>query len=343
MLILGIETSCDETAASLVKDGREIISNIVSSSLPIHQQTGGIIPETAAREQLKYIIPVIEEAIKGVKPEEIGAIAVTTGPGLIGSLLVGIETAKTFAYVWKKPIIPVNHLIGHIYANFINVTSKPSEIIFPAISLIVSGGHTELILIKKHGDLKFLGGTRDDAAGEAFDKISRILELGYPGGPAIQKKAEEYLTIGAVKKEAFLPRPMINSGDFDFSFSGLKTALFNLVQEKKQGGKKILTEEEKSLIANETQEAITDVLVKKTIEAGEKYKVKTIMIAGGVAANKRLREKLREKNQNKFLLSFPPVSLCTDNAAAIASAGYFNYFPAKIQEITVDPGLTIEE
>lgn len=301
MKILGIETSCDETAAAVVENGIKIISNVVASSQGIHAKYGGIIPEKAAREQVKTIIPVIKESLVC----DIDAIAVTVGPGLIGSLLIGVETAKALAFAWNKPIVPINHLVGHIYAN---------QIKFPAIVLIVSGGHTELVLMTDHGKFKWLGGTKDDAAGECFDKCARILNLGYPGGPAIEKNA--------IAGNITLPRPMINTKDFDFSFSGLKTAVANL------------KEPNKNWVAYELQEAITDVLVKKTLMAAEKYKVKNILLAGGVAANKRLREKLPQA-------LCPPINLCTDNAVGIASAAFFNYKPVPWQEVDADPALDL--
>lgn len=303
MRILGIETSCDETAAAIVEDGTKIISNVVASSQTIHAKYGGIIPEKAAREQLKSMVPVIKEALV----TDVDAIAVTVGPGLIGSLLVGVETAKSLALAWNKPLIPVNHLVGHIYANWL-VEEKP---LLPAIVLLVSGGHSELILMHAHGKFEFIGGTRDDAAGECFDKCARVLNLGYPGGPAIEKNA--------IKKDLpKLSRPMIDDKSFDFSFSGLKTAVLNRKDEDPQG------------LAYELQEAATDVLVKKTLLAVEKYNVKTILLAGGVAANKRLREKLPQAH-------CPPISLCTDNAAYIASAAFFNYHPAPIDRVDADP------
>ncbi|MEK7565779.1 MAG: tRNA (adenosine(37)-N6)-threonylcarbamoyltransferase complex transferase subunit TsaD, partial [Patescibacteria group bacterium] len=234
MKILGIETSCDETAAAIVRDGTKLISNIVASSQSMHAKYGGIIPEQAAREQIKAMIPVIHEALV----TDIDAIAVTVGPGLIGSLLVGVETAKALAYAWNRPIIPVNHLIGHIYGNWID-TPPPK---FPALVLLVSGGHSELILMTDHGKFKYLGGTRDDAAGECFDKCARLLNLGYPGGPMVEKNAVS-------KNLTPLPRPMIKEKSFDFSFSGLKTAVLNRKNEDPQG------------LAYELQEAITDVLV----------------------------------------------------------------------------------
>ncbi len=312
MKILGIETSCDETAAAIVEDGTKIISNVVASSQAMHAKFGGIIPEQAAREQVKSIIPVIDEALVC----EIDAIGVTYGPGLIGSLLVGVETAKALAFAWNKPIVPVNHLIGHIYANWINDTPE-----FPALVLLVSGGHSELILMKDHGDFEFLGGTRDDAAGECFDKCARVLNLGYPGGPAVEAAASKF-TINNLQFTIKLPRPMINEKSFDFSFSGLKTAVLYRKNEDPNG------------MAFELQEAITDVLVKKTLLAAEKFKVKNILLAGGVAANKRLREKLPQA-------ICPPINLCTDNAAYIASAAFFNYEPVSWKQIQADPGLDI--
>lgn len=329
MRILGIETSCDETAAAVVKDGTKILSNVVASSVELHKKTGGIIPEVAAREQLKCMIPVIKEALSQAKtkPESLDAIAVTVGPGLIGSLLVGVETAKTLSLVWKKPIIPVNHLQAHLYANFLE-GKKPE---FPAIGLVVSGGHTDLVLMKGHGKIEWLGGTRDDAAGECFDKTARVLGLSYPGGPEIAKLAEKG------NAQAYdLPRPMLNRQNFDFSFSGLKTAVINLVRQEKKINKADL--------AASTQEAITDCLVEKTLNAAEKYKVKSILLAGGVAANKRLREKMKkETTGKKYSLFVPLPALCTDNAAYVASHAFFNFEPISWQKIKTDPGLPISQ
>lgn len=387
MRILGIETSCDETAAAIVKDGTKILSNIVASSQELHQKTGGIIPEVAAREQIRCIIPVIEEALKegcgwvmgsefsckdgdeGKREESIpvthpkptthnsssppiDALAVTIGPGLIGSLLVGVETAKTLACVWKKPIVPVNHLVAHIYANWF---SSPSPFIpnsqltthphpqFPAIALVVSGGHTDLVLMKDHGKIKWLGGTRDDAAGECFDKAARVLELGYPGGPVITAAAAKYrYQVSSIKYKVKLPRPMIETNDFDFSFSGLKTAVIREIKKiyphnpsQTHNSQPIPT----SLLAHEIQEAITDVLVEKTIRAAEKYKVKSILLAGGVAANQRLREKILRYEDIKIFI--PEPRLCTDNAAYVSSFAYFNFKPTPWQKIKVEPGLSI--
>jgi N6-L-threonylcarbamoyladenine synthase len=334
MRILGIETSCDETAAAVVENGTKILSNVVASSMALHQKTGGIIPEVAAREQIKSIIPVIEEAIK--KGQDVDAIAVTIGPGLIGSLLVGVETAKTLAYAWQKPIVPVNHLQAHLYANWLD-NQKPQ---FPALGLVVSGGHTELVLIKDHacppkskgrrwGKMKWLGGTRDDAAGECFDKTARYLGLGYPGGPGIARLAKKG------NPQAYdLPRPMINQKNLDFSFAGLKTAVINLAKKEK----KI----KKADLAASIQAAIVDVLVEKTLRAAEKYEVKSVLLAGGVAANQYLRKEMKKSlSALDCKLYIPEPKLCTDNAAYIAGYAYFNYQPLAWQKIQADPGMKI--
>jgi N6-L-threonylcarbamoyladenine synthase len=335
MNVLGIETSCDETAASVVRgtgNKVKVLSNVVSSQIEIHKKYGGVVPEVAAREHVLNILPVVNEAIKkaGIKSplppllkgvNEIDAIAVTTGPGLITSLLVGVETAKTLAYAWGVPAIAINHIEGHIYANFID--NKPK---FPALILTVSGGHTMLILMTGHGKYKLLGETRDDAAGEAFDKAAQLLNLGYPGGPAVAAEATKFksknnppspLCQGGIN----LPRPMLNSGDFDFSFSGLKTALLYAIQ-KDPGWKKKVPE-----YTYEFQKAVAEVLVHKTIKAALKYNCKNIMLSGGVAANIELRNQLKEAVKNKLngaKLIIPEFKYCTDNAAMIATAGYFS-------------------
>jgi N6-L-threonylcarbamoyladenine synthase len=337
MNILGIETSCDETAAAVVRDGTKILSNIIASSAEIHAETGGIIPESAARQQIKSIIPVITSTLERAKigSEEIDAIAVTSGPGLIGSLLVGIETAKTLSLLWGKPIIPVNHLSAHIYANWLSSKKAPE---FPALALVVSGGHTDIVLMKDHGKLEWIGGTRDDAAGEAFDKTARLLGLPYPGGPAISIEAEKYMTKNPQTKLSFFPRPIIHEKNYDWSFSGLKTAVLNEVKDKK------LNKEEKQKIAAEVQEAIVDVLIKKTLRAIREYKPESLLLAGGVAANIRLKEKfetvISEHTPNVDFF-VPPPKLCTDNAAYIASFAYFNHSPIPWQKINANPQLTI--
>jgi N6-L-threonylcarbamoyladenine synthase len=307
--ILAIESSCDETAAAVIVNGRTK-SNIIASQAQLHQRFGGVVPEVAAREHVKVIIPTIELALADAKAklEDIDAIAVTQGPGLMTSLMVGIDTAKTLALALNKPLYPVNHMEAHIYANFVE-----SKIAFPALALIVSGGHTMLVLMKEHGSYKIVGETVDDAAGEAFDKTAKLLDLGYPGGPMISKLAK----FGDPKKFDF-PRPMIKSGNLDFSFSGLKTAV--LYESRKHN----LTEEIKAHFAASVQQAIIDILIAKTEQAIGKFKPKTIMLGGGVAANEMLRyefEKLSKKHRLKC--SIPKFEYCTDNAGMIGLAAYY--------------------
>lgn len=344
MTILGIETSCDETGAAIVRDdprssSLKIEKNVLSTSIDLHAKTGGIIPENAAREQLKLIIPVIKEAIKGIDPKkDVDSIAVTYGPGLIGSLLVGVETARTLSYIWNKPLIPVNHLYGHIYANFIQESEKRKEkseklnkkIEFPAVALVVSGGHTDLLVMKSHTDIKVLGATRDDAAGEAFDKIGRLLDLPYPAGPVISKLAEK----GDPNSYKF-PRPMIGSKDFDFSFSGLKTSVLNQKKIMKR-----LDEEAIKNICASSEQAIVDVLVRKTVKASKEYRVKSVLLGGGVASNTKLRESLEislSKDLPAAKLFVPSKGLCTDNAAMIAAAAFYRNNPVAWQKIKADP------
>ena len=334
MIILGIETSCDETSASVLEvDGQNskpiLKSNIISSSLKLHQKTGGIVPEIAAREQVKYIIPIIKEAISkaDIKNSQIDTIAVTYGPGLLGSLLVGVETAKTLSFIWKKPLVPVNHLTGHVYANFIEGIPD-----FPAVGLIVSGGHTDLILINGHGAIKWLGGTRDDAAGECLDKIGRLLDLPYPAGPQIEELAKK----GNINRFHF-PSPLIDSSDFDFSFSGLKTAVLREVEKIEHLNNQTIAD-----ISVSVQKAIIDVLIKKTLMAAKKYNVTSILLGGGVVANQFLRDQMKLKIKNLKLripLFVPEKWLCTDNATMIASAAFFNYKPKSLLKIDADPSL----
>jgi N6-L-threonylcarbamoyladenine synthase len=336
MKIFAIETSCDETAASVLEikgNNFSILSNIVSSQVKTHAKYGGVVPEVAARKHAENIMPVILESLKFIKnpQKEIDTIAVTQGPGLITSLRVGSEAAKTLAYVWKKPLIAVNHVIAHIYANWL---APKFKIEFPALCLVVSGGHTLLILMKNHGNFEIVGQTLDDAAGECFDKTAKILGLGYPGGPAIARRAEQ-LSTNNYQLTTKLPRPMLNSNDFDFSFSGLKTAvLYKAMKQKK------LTSDFITQMAYETQNAIVDVLVSKTIRAAKKYNVKTIMLGGGVAANYELRKRFQKEIKN-LNLSIPDISLCTDNAAMIAVAAYFNPKKIKWDKIEPDPNLVI--
>ncbi len=337
MKILGIETSCDETAVSVVEGNKKqvkVLSNIVSSQIEIHKKYGGVIPEIAAREHVLNILPVVNEALfkAGIKREdvkkEIDAIAVAHGPGLITSLMSGIETAKSLSFAWGISSIGVNHIEGHIAANFINEGVQEKNIEFPSIVLTVSGGHTMLVLMKGHGKFKMLGETRDDAAGEAFDKAAKMMGLGYPGGSIISLEAEKItnyklqitnkLQNSNNKNQISFPRPMINSGDFDFSFSGLKTALRYALEKDKDWREKIPD------YCFEFQQAIIDVLIKKTIKAGLEFSAKTIMLAGGVSANKELRKQLEaEVLKNNFSFQMPDLKYTTDNAAMIASAGYF--------------------
>jgi len=316
--ILSIETSCDETAAAVLS-GNKIKSNIIYSQLNLHKKTGGIVPEVASRCHTEKIIEVIDRALKSAKVgmRDIDLIAVTVGPGLIGSLLVGVDTARTLAYIYKKPIIPINHIEAHIYANFMKKNSQMPK--FPAICLVVSGGHTSLNLMRGHGDYKILGATIDDAAGEAFDKVAKILGLGYPGGPAIAKVASPY-KLKDKDYKLILPRPMINSNNFDFSFSGLKTAVLYAVRKQK-----IKNIKQKTIIAAEFQQAVIEVLVAKTIRASRKYNAKTILIGGGVAANNLLRQEMKKAIKTylpKTKLYIPNYDLCTDNAAIVGICVY---------------------
>jgi len=332
MNILAIETSCDETSAAVVKDGREILSNVIASQVEFHKKYGGIVPELASRKHIEVIAAVVNQALADAKIplKKIDAVAATFGPGLVGSLIVGLNYAKAIAYALKKPFIPVNHIEGHIYANFLETRDARREmrkvhLAFPFICLVVSGGHTQLILMKDHSKYETLGRTRDDAAGEAFDKVARFLEIGYPGGPVIDEMSKK----GDPKAIDF-PRAMLarrSSGNwrngggmdegYDFSFSGLKTAVVNYV--KRNGMPKKLPD----LVAS-FQQAAVDILVAKTIQAARNKKVKWIALAGGVSANSRLREDLKRRAKEEGLeISIPPLKLCTDNAAMIGSAAYY--------------------
>jgi len=341
MKILGIESSCDETAASIIngnKNSVEVLSNIVSSQIDIHKKYGGVIPEIAAREHVLDILPVINRALLNANidlknfSKEIDAVAVSSGPGLVSSLMIGIETAKTLSYVFEVPLISVNHIEGHIYANFIN----QNRIEFPAIVLTVSGGHTMLVLMKNYNNFETLGETKDDAAGEAFDKAAQLMDIGYPGGPVVSEQAEKVTN----KEYVSLPRPMINSGDFSFSFSGLKTALLYKLQ-KDKNYKKHIPE-----YCYEFQQSIVDVLIKKTIKAAEKFSAKSILLAGGVSANKELRLQFSDASKKlpQTIFYKPELSYTTDNAAMIASAGYFkarDKIYINWKNIKVDPNLAL--
>jgi N6-L-threonylcarbamoyladenine synthase len=368
MLCLAIETSCDETSAAVVKDGGEVLSNVVSSQVEFHKKYGGIVPEIAARKHTETINAIIQEAIEQAflpprrRPipkkrqevsdqlfKKIDAVAVTYGPGLVGALLVGICAAKAIAYTLKVPLIGVNHLEGHIYGNFIlssqlpkanlhaaereqeNLHRQSAHKTFPFICLIVSGGHTMIVEVKGHGKYHILGRTRDDAAGEAFDKVARLLKLGYPGGPIIDKIAKK----GNPAAIPF-PRGMLAQG-LDFSFSGIKTAVVNYInkhglpaarENKRSSSKKSDIKKASPSIADiaaSFQESVVDVLVEKTCVAAKKKKIKTVVLAGGVAANSRLREKLLQRAAAESLTAMlPPPALCTDNAAMIGAAAYYH-------------------
>ena len=388
MNILAIETSCDETAVAIVRDGRHIVANVVASQIALHRKYGGVVPELASRQHVVTVIPVLEEALQraGVGWQAIDAVAVTKGPGLAPALLVGVNAAKAIAFARMKPFLGVNHMEGHIYSNWL-ISEKdaqegrtPPEPQFPVLNLIVSGGHTELVLMTGHGEYTMLGKTVDDAAGEAFDKAARILGLGYPGGPAIQKAAE-----GGDPNSVSFPRARMK-GTFDFSFSGVKTALLRKVQEygvsqskpapwqrteaqEKQSetkDKERKTKDEKSPkgddpyrttpvadgvegemppkkepealpvadLAAAFQAAVVDMLVEKTAAAAEEHGAKEVLVAGGVAANSALREELKKRLTIPF--RYPPISLCTDNAAMIAAAAYYRYQDAVQADLTLD-------
>lgn len=310
-LILGIESSCDETAAAVVAGGRKVLSNIIASQVELHKKYGGVVPEIASRKHLEAVIPTIRESLSaaGVTLEQIDAIAVTHGPGLVGTLLVGLSAAKSLAYALDKPLIGVNHLQGHIYANFL--TDDPPE--FPMVCLIVSGGHTDLIHITGHGQMELLGRTRDDAAGEAFDKVARSVGLGYPGGPQVERLA-------AQGDPDAVPLPRAHTENvYDFSFSGLKTAVLQYVQRTGP-----LNDQQRADLAASFQKAVTSVLADKVLRAARERGVRQVILAGGVAANGALRKAVSEAvTPHGISLHYPPPVLCTDNAAMIAAAGHY--------------------
>ncbi len=314
-LILGLESSCDDTAAAVVLNGRHILSNIISSQNDLHRRFGGIVPEVASRRHLETINPIIDEVLAkgGVTFSELEGIAVSHGPGLVGSLLVGVSTAKALAYALDVPLIAVNHLEGHIYANFLTGAS----INFPVLCLVVSGGHTSLIHMRDHGELSVLGRTRDDAAGEVFDKVARALELGFPGGPAIEDLAQR----GDNSAFTFPRALMGEDGKLDFSFSGLKTAVLNCIRRETEQGRPVKLED----LTAAFQDAVVDVLVEKTALAVRQHPVKQLLLAGGVAANSELRRRMRRRMDGEGVeVVIPPPQLCTDNGAMIGAAGYYN-------------------
>ncbi len=349
MRILAIETSCDETACAIVEDGWKVHANVIASSLDLHKKTGGVVPEVAARAHIQSIIPVIQEALSeaglldsifDIHHSNIDAIAYTAEPGLQTSLLVGKETAKWLSYLWEKPLIPVNHIRGHVYANWLECDPQEEEIQFPVLCLSVSGGHNELILLRSHDDWEVLGESQDDAAGEAFDKVARILGLGYPGGPLIEKEAEMMIQMAPNIEDIegprakvqgpklTLPRAWLNQNNsnkwdgtsYDFSFSGLKSEVLRQVQKRSEQGR--LHAQETALIAFAFQEAVFDVLVTKLIGAAKEYQVKEIHIAGGVSANKRLRGLIQERWRGAFRHP-KQMTYCTDNAAMIGASAFY--------------------
>lgn len=333
MLILSIETSCDETSAAVIENGDTILSNVVASQINSHKRFGGVVPEIASRHHVEYITLIIEEAMEEayVTFEDLDAVAVTEGPGLVGALLIGVNAAKAIAYAHNLPLIPVNHIAGHIYANQL---VQPLE--FPLLSLVVSGGHTELIYMKEHGSFEIIGETRDDAAGEAYDKIGRVIGVPYPGGKHIDEMAQ-------VGEDIFnFPRAMIDEDNYDFSFSGLKSAFINKVHNAEQKGEELNRED----LATSFQQAVVDVLVSKTIRAAKEYDVKQIILAGGVAANSGLRAGLSvavETELTDVPLIIPPLSLCGDNAAMIGAAAFLEKEQFKNANLALNaqPGLTL--
>ena len=311
MLVLGVESSCDETSVAIIKDGKEVLCNIINSQIDIHKLFGGVVPEVASRHHVYQVSMIFEEAFKttGVKPEEIDLVAVTCGPGLIGSLLVGVNAAKTFALMYNKPIIGVHHLAGHIYANAIEHDMK-----FPAVALLVSGGNTELIYMKEHFSFEIIGETLDDAVGEAYDKVARVVGLPYPGGPHVDRLAH-------IGNDTYkLPRVYLEADSYNFSFSGLKSAVINLAHNAKQRNEEIIPED----LCASFQNSVTEVLVNKTFRLAKEMDVKQIIVAGGVSANKGLKERFNTENPG-FEICIPSIKYCTDNAAMIAIAGYYQY------------------
>ncbi|AIS60483.1 tRNA (adenosine(37)-N6)-threonylcarbamoyltransferase complex transferase subunit TsaD [Listeria ivanovii] len=334
-LILGIESSCDETAASVVKNGNEIISSVVASQIESHKRFGGVVPEIASRHHVEQITLVIEEALKkaNVTMDDLDGIAVTEGPGLVGALLIGVNAAKTLAFMHNLPLIGVHHIAGHIYANRFETEMK-----FPLLSLVVSGGHTELVLMRDENEFEIIGETRDDAAGEAYDKVARTLGLAYPGGVQIDKLAKD-------GEDTFhFPRAMMDDGSFDFSFSGLKSSFINTLHNLRQRG----DEPNPNDLAASFQASVIDVLVTKTIRAAKKYGVNQLLLAGGVAANQGLRARLIQEVEMELPdteLIIPPLSLCGDNAAMIAAAGTVSFLQGKRSnfEMNANPGLLLED
>lgn len=321
--ILGIESSCDETSASIVKNGTEEIATVISSQIDIHKNYGGVVPEIASRHHVKNITIVLEECLEkaNMTMEQIDAIAITYGPGLIGSLLIGLEAAKTLAFIYNKPLIPVHHIAGHIYAN-----SLVQELQFPLLAVVVSGGHTEIVEMTKHYSFNKLGGTLDDAIGECYDKVARVVGLEYPGGPKLDNLA-------VTGKDTYkLPVPL-KDDSYNFSFSGLKSAVINLAHNEEQRGEKIRQADLAASFQKVAVESITTKVRKAIIDK----KIKNVIVAGGVAANKGLRNAMKElTDELEVNLSIPPIQYCTDNGTMIAAAGYYAYLDGRRADLTLN-------
>lgn len=325
-LTLAIESSCDETAAAVVDGGRQVLSNVISSQIPIHEAYGGVVPEIASRHHLKNINPVVDKALKdaGVGWKNIDLIGVTNGPGLIGALVIGVAAAKGYSLATGIPLVGVNHMYGHVCSNLITYPDLEP----PFLCLVVSGGHTNIVEMESYTKCKVLGGTRDDAVGEAYDKVARVIDLGYPGGPKIDKLAKE-----GNPEAIHFKRVYLEKDSFDFSFSGIKTGVLNYVNSEKQGGRAINTAD----VAAGFQEAVVEVLVAKSVEAAKSLGEKRLVVAGGVAANSRLREALTQECEKEGIkLYLPEIGLCTDNAAMIGSAAYYKYIEEGPDDLLID-------
>jgi len=323
IITLAIETSCDETSCAVLRNGREVLSNIISSQIDIHRKFGGVVPEVASRKHIENINLIIQEALDeaNITFNDIDLVGVTRGPGLVGALLVGISSAKAIAYALDRPLVGVNHIEGHICANYI----EHKDLEPPFTCLVVSGGHTYLVYVKDYTEFEMVGRTRDDAAGEAFDKVARALGLAYPGGPVIDKLSKE----GNPYAIPF-PRVYLENDSYDFSFSGLKTAVLNYLNQAKQKGEEIVVKD----VAASFQQAVIDVLVDKSIKLAKERKTDKIVIAGGVAANQGLRELMEKRGKEENIkILYPSIKLCTDNAAMIGSAAYFNYIKKNVSDL----------
>lgn len=334
-IILGIESSCDETSASVVKNGREVLSNVISSQVDLHQKYGGVVPEIASRKHVELVIPVINQAIEeaGITPQDIAAVGVTYGPGLVGALLVGLSAAKAIAFAWDKPLVGVHHIEGHIAANYID----HKELEPPFVCLVASGGHSHIVHVEDYDRFSILGKTRDDAAGEAFDKVARAVGLGYPGGPLIDKAAKS-----GNSKAIDFPRVYFEKGCFDFSFSGIKTAVLNYLNSLEQKGEKYSIEN----VCASFQSAVVDVLVTNLISTAKQVKSQKVALAGGVAANSELRKELKARADKAGLeVYYPSPILCTDNAAMIACAAHYEFSRGNVSDLNLNaiPGLKLGE